>query len=371
MRKDPYKSKEVFEKWLNSIAGKEEIEGLKKINSKLLISFIKDLRLGLNVSNASKKGERSFTRLNHLKQKLVFVLRKLEEREIYDARKASAKDLHSLFSDMRSGVIQTRTGTPYKSTGDYVKDFKTFWHWYQKVEKNKGNMILDITEDLDTRGEKPKFVYFSKKDFENLLQESSYDLKPILALAFDSGMRATELINTKVGDFSNNFGELNIRDEVSKTFGRRIKLVLCPNQIKGYVEKMELNQDDYLCRKNLSMINAELRKIGKKILNPEQTKFKNLTLYAFRHSSACYWLPIYKSESGLKYRFGWKKSDMIHYYTELMGMKDTLKEEDLYVNITKTELEKEVIDLREELTFLKDSVKKLLNVAEAKGGNLT
>ena len=121
MKIDPYKSKERFENWLNSLDGKEEIEGLNELNSKLLISFIKDLRIGINVSNSSKKGERSYTRLNHLRQKLGFIIKKLGKRKVKDVRKATAQDLHSLFSDMRSGVIQTKNGTPYKSTGDYVK----------------------------------------------------------------------------------------------------------------------------------------------------------------------------------------------------------------------------------------------------------
>ena len=42
----------------------------------------------------------------------------------------------------------------------------------------------------------------------------------------------------------------------------------------------------------------------------------------------------------LKYRFGWKKSDKIHYYSELLGMKDTIAEEDLLMDVTKTEIEK-------------------------------
>jgi integrase len=367
---DPYKSKEVFEKWLSSIEGKKEIEGLNEIHSKLLISIIKDLRIGINVSSKNKKGERSFTRLNHLEQKLRLLFRLLQERGISDVRKANPQNLHSLFSDMRSGVIPTKFGTPFKATGDYVKEFKTFWHWYQKVERGKGNLLPDITEDLDKRGEKPKFVYFTKADFENIVQEASYDLKPILALAFDSGMRPTELINVKISDFYNDFKELNIREETSKTFGRRIKLQICSEQIKEFVNKLGLERDDYFCRKNIPTINKELRKIGKKVLTPQQIKFGNLTLYSFRHSSACFWVPRYKSESGLKYRFGWKKSDMIHYYTEFLGMKDTITEEDMYIDITKTDLEKEVGQLRDELQFLKVAVKKLLGAVESGGVKL-
>jgi len=103
MKIDPYKSKERFESWLNSIEDKEEIDGLNSVNSKLFISFIKDLRIGINVSNSSKKGERSYTRLNHLRQKLGFIIRKLEERKIKDIRKVTAQDLHKFFSDMRTG----------------------------------------------------------------------------------------------------------------------------------------------------------------------------------------------------------------------------------------------------------------------------
>lgn len=304
MKRDPYKHKQRFEKWIASIETCEKINGLSEINSQLFLSFIRDLRVGLNVSRSSKKGERSFIRLNTLRGKLAFVIKKLEERGITDIRKVTAKDLHNIFSDMRSGIMQTRLGTPYKSTGDYVKDFKTFWHWYQKVMKNENKLIPDVTEDLDTRGEKPKFVYFSKTDFEKILAEASYDLKPIVALAFDSGARVTELLNIKVSDLVDDFKELNIRDEVSKTFGRRIKLMICSDQIKNFVKKVELSENDYIYRASIVGINKELREIAKRVLKPDQIKYKNLTLKDFRHSSACFWLPRYKSESALKYRFG-------------------------------------------------------------------
>ena len=290
----------------------------------------------------------------------------LEKRGITDISKVTAIDLHNYFSEMRSGIIHTNNGAAYKSTGDYVKVFKTFWHWYQKIMKNENVTIPDITEDLDTRGEKPKFVYFTKQDFENILLKASYDLKPFIALAFDSGARVTELLNTKVSDFMDDFKELNIRDEVSKTFGRRIKLMICSEQLRNYVLKTGLKENDYLCRINLMTLNKELRYLGKKVLSQDQIRYKNLTLKDFRHSSACFWLPRYKSESALKYRFGWKKSDMIHYYTELLGMRDTIKEDDMYVDISKTELEKKVGHLEYELDILKNSINKLVSLAERK-----
>ena len=364
MKRDPYNHKQRFENWINLIENCKIVDGMNEVNSQIFMDFINDFRIGLNVSNLSKKGARSYVRLNTLRVRLAFIIKKFEERGIRNIRKVISKELHNLFSDMRSGVIMTRHGTPYKSTGDYVKIFKTFWHWHQKITKNKNKIILDVTEDLDTRGEKPKFVYFTKTDFENILSRASYDLKPIVALAFDSGARVTELYNIKVSDFLNDFKEMNIRDEVSKTFGRRIKLMICSEQIREYIHRIGLNENDYICRLRTDEINKELRAIAKRVLTSDQIKYKNLTLKDFRHSSACFWLPRYKSESALKYRFGWKKSDMIHYYTEFLGMKDTISDDDMYIDITKTELEKEVEVLRSEMDVLKGSIKKLILIAE-------
>jgi len=88
-------------------------------------------------------------------------------------------------------------------------------------------------------------------------------------------------------------------------------------------------------------------------------------MYDFRHVSCCYWLPRYKSESALKYRFGWKKSEKIHYYSELLGMKDTIAEEDLLVDTTKTEIERRLEKSEQEKDLLHEKLRNMeLQVAE-------
>ena len=79
-------------------------------------------------------------------------------------------------------------------------------------------------------------------------------------------------------------------------------------------------------------------------------------MYDFRHCSCCYWLPRYKSESALKYRFGWKRSDKIHYYSELLGMRDTISEEDLFLDLTKTEIEKQLTKSENKNEILQERV---------------
>lgn len=352
--KDLYNSRNRFNDWIAKVT-KEGVDGLSKANSDILIRFIKDLSVGENISNKSKKGSRSPSRLIHLKDKLFKIFQLLEKRNVKDIKKVKKTQLHNLFNDMREGRIQNRLGTAYKATGDYVKDMKVFWHWHQKTSKNE---VEDITEELDRRGEKPKFVYMTKDETENVIAKASYDTKPILLLAFDSGARVTELMNIKVSDFTDDYNTLEIRHETSKTFGRKIKLKLCSKQIREYVNKMELNQDDFLSQKSAVMLNKELKKL-QKVLPPKKIKDKSLSLYDFRHSSACFWLPIYKSEAGLKYRFGWKKSDMIFYYTELLGMSDTIQDDDMYTDVTKTQLEKDVEMLKQHVMKLEMDKKDL------------
>lgn len=368
MKIDPYRSQETHENWLARL-DLDATKGLSKKNAVLLVDFIKDFSIGLNISKLSKKGARSPIRLNHLRQKVMFTILKLQERGVKDLTKAKEEDLHQLFADMRSGALPNKYGKPYLSTGDYIKDFKTFWHWYQKTEKKKGNEVKDITEDLSTRGEKPKFVYFTEEEFNKMLEKASTDLKPIILLAFSSGARPSEIINIKVGDFSEDFKSLMIRDEVSKTFGRKIKILLGAEQLKTYAQKFNLGNEDFIVRLKLPAINTELRQLGKKILPKERIQFKNLSLLDFRHSSCCFWLPRYKSENALKYKFGWKKSDKIHYYSEFLGMKDTINEDDLYVDVTKTELEKEIADLKENSVSKKDVIElfqKMMNAYNIK-----
>ena len=86
-------------------------------------------------------------------------------------------------------------------------------------------------------------------------------------------------------------------------------------------------------------------------------KINRVGMYDFRHSSSCYWIPRYKSESALKYRFGWKKDSMIHHYSKLLGMRDTIEEQDLTLNSeVKTKLERELEAERNKRNMIEEQV---------------
>lgn len=361
MKIDLYKDKERYLKWKQDVE-KSGIKGLPKENSDLIVRYISDMENGLNVSAKSVKGSRSFIRLNTLRVRLAFVFRGLEVgfgiRNISDLKE---EHICKFFNTMRNGSLKRKDGKEYQSVRDYVKCFKAFWHWYQKVNRKEGKEIDDITSDLDVSAEKPKWVYFNEEQVKRLCDNAKYEYKVLMLFLFDSGVRSpSELLNIRVSDLSNDCKELNVREETSKTFGRRIKLMLCPNTLKGYIKDKQLNPEDYLFSINPLVVNRYLQRLAKRLfgdkISEAGSKFSELTMYDFRHCSCCYWLPRYKSESALKYRFGWKKSDKIHYYSEMLGMKDTISQEDLLVDVTKTEIEKRLIETEKENTILKDRV---------------
>ena len=56
------------------------------------------------------------------------------------------------------------------------------------------------------------------------------------------------------------------------------------------------------------------------------------------------------------FKFGWATERYIHYYSEFRGKRDKISDEDMYVDITKTELEKDVKKLKFENKKIKGQV---------------
>ena len=361
MKIDPYKHKEGYLNWKEKVDGK--IPEISEQNSDLLLKYLQDMENGLNISNNNAKGARSYPRMNNLRQRMLFLIKEFEKRyNLINITQITEEQLHGFFSGMGNGTIQKQNGGCYKSTIDYVKVFKAFWHWHQKINRKKGNKIEDITIDLDTRRTKPEWVYLDEHQIKNLFDNAKPNYKVLIMFMFDTGIRSpTELINIKVSDLIQDCKELNIRDEISKTFGRRIKLMLCSDLLREYIQSKNLQYDDYLFKISPPSVNQYLKRLAKRVLGDKESlagqKYSDLTMYDFRHCSCCYWLPRYKSESALKFRFGWKKSDKIHYYSEMLGMRDTIQEEDLLVDITKTEIEKQLLNSKKENEIMKERMR--------------
>jgi hypothetical protein len=136
--------------------------------------------------------------------------------------------------------------------------------------------------------------------------------------------------------------------------------MLCSELLERYIKDRQLAKGDQIFPISPGAANKYLKNLARRVLgdaeSPAGDKYSNLTMYDFRHCSCCYWLPRYKSESALKYRFGWRKSDKIHYYSELLGMKDTICEDDMFVDVAKTEIEQKLQTTQRENELLREQV---------------
>lgn len=362
---DPHKNKEKFKKW------NKKIETVSKQNEQIIVKYLEDMRKGININPRAVKGKRSYNRLNTQKTRLKRISELLEKNfkitSIAPKEEKGFKELEKtigeLFTRMEEGEIKSRSGKKFLSVRDYIKSFKAFWHWfmvYMKNEKNK--LIPDITEYLTVKEDrKPQFVYFGEvgsisveEGFKKLLNAAKPDYKVLIAFLFDSGIRApTELMNVKRKDITpikdKVYYWLNIRDETAKVFGRKIRLMMCCELLKEYLEEKKFKQEDFIFQISPRVVNQYLSRLGEKVLRK-----KGITMYDFRHNSVCYWLPRYTSESALMYRFGWKDSKMIYYYSEFLGMKDTIKEEDMMIDIAKSDLQKRLEQEKKERELLQE-----------------
>jgi integrase len=346
MKIDPYKNKEIYEHWK---AKGSPIEDISKINANYIRKFIYDLEAGTNVCISNKKGARSFVRLNSYKSKLKVLFISAEKRfNRTDITKLKKEEFNLLCKDLREGKIKRQDGKPYLDAGDYVKSFKSFWHWLQKVNSK----LEDITLEADISRDKPKWVYLDEKQFKKLADSCKPFYKILAYFELDTGLRATECINTRVSDFEDDFKIINVRDEVSKTVGRKFKLMICGDLIKEYVADNKLKDDDLLFYLALGQINKYFKRKAKALFGDKKSKaganYSDFTIGDIRHISACYWLPRYPTQQGMMYRFGWKKSDKIFYYSEFLGMNDNITQEHMLLDVTKTELQQQVESLKKD-----------------------
>ena len=347
MKIDPYDNRRKYLNWKKL----GYVKGITKENSDLIVKYLSDMECGLNVA---RKGTISYIRLNNLKQRLAFLARELEKRlDKKSLVEVSDREIVSFFKQMRDGQILRRNGERYISVPDYVNVFKAFFHWYMRIENDKGREVRDITRYIDTSPiTEPVFVYLSFDDVKKMAENAKYSYKTLIWFLLDSGIRApTELINIKVSDLSVMDKSTNyllfIRDDISKTFGRKIKLLLCSNLLREYIEHKGLSEDDYLFPIIPRSVNQYLKRLAIRSIGKRKTpggeSTTKISMYDLRHASVCYWLPRYKSESAMKYRFGWKKTEMIHYYSKLLGMRDTISEKDLIEDTeVKTRLEQDL-----------------------------
>ena len=138
---DPYKHKERYLAWKEK--NQSVIPGISKENSDLTLHFLNDMEQGLNISSTSKKGARSYIRLNVLKQRLTSLSRAFEKRGNF-----SLFDCYSGYLGMAS---EEKFSSPFILDIDldfFVKNEELFSHKFSIVSDTIIKKYLNLQKNL-------------------------------------------------------------------------------------------------------------------------------------------------------------------------------------------------------------------------------
>src|SRR3989344_8781726 len=239
----------LWENWF--MRNKRNIKGINNRDSKIILKYLKDMSIGLNVSKSHKLACRSPSRLLGLAYSMIS-LSKISINAFQKSLGYLAKtDVHKLFWGLREGTITQPNGKPYsKSSAEKLcATFISFINWRIKHEYfTHGRRIDNVVEFLNSYSTYENvFCYFSKKQLERELSRFEFNERVLLLLLFDSGIRAPiELVNLKGRNitYENKRTMLNVEVFKSTSFSRKFNLTFCSNQIKKYLKRNNVKEDD-------------------------------------------------------------------------------------------------------------------------------
>lgn len=327
---------------------------ITKENEALLKAWCDDWRVGKNVSTV-KGARREVTIINNY--------RRLKTISFFAQRKYGIKDITlitedqilAIFHEMQTGKIVKPNGKHYTTIANFQSRFKVFWRWWTKKNKKEtGKEIPDISADILAERHRPDFVHLTKDEIEKMANQCRHEYKTLLWFYFDSGVRPQEGKFLKVGDIQidgkHNCVWLNIREEIAKkgSFGRRIKLYISGELMTKWVDGKA--KDELLFPMKPPATNKYIKRLSFALFK------KKVHLYDLRHSSVIHYVNIIKKDALLKYRYGWKQSDKIEYYSRYIGLQDDVTEDDLLEQETRTKLEKEVGQLQRQVNLQKEQL---------------
>jgi len=129
--------------------------------------------------------------------------------------------------------------------------------------------------------------------------------------------------------------EVNVRDEIAKTYGRKFELVLCVDKLKSYIRRHKLKPGQRLFpHYNYTIFNKVLQNAFITTFGNKMTKggkpYSNITGYSLRHSGSCYFrFETNVSTDKIRLRGGWSDMRRLDYYTKVVGYKGRISKAEL------------------------------------------
>lgn len=332
------------------------IDGISNKSSEWIMKYLFDLEEGKNLNRGSRKGARSFNRLNAYRHTLTRWAKLLEGKGKASIVDADLNTIHSLMASF-SGDYSPAT------ISSFGRELKAFWNWHMRTQRLEGHEVKDICADLQTAPPKTRFVYITKEQLDEMLPYFDGEEQLLTLFLFDTLVRPPkEVLNLKVKDVYQKDGEvwINIPDEIAKNgMGRTFNLLFTGDAISKHIEGK--NQDDYLFlsqRKYKFSYLPKLKQVAKqlfgdKISHPKaQKRYTELSPYDLRHCGAIH-LRILANKNNnipldaIRQRGGWRDFDMLNYYTQFLGLTGEIRKEALLVEEDKSKIEKRLLEQEE------------------------
>lgn len=324
-----------------------------------IIEFLKDKKIGKWGKKIEKHQEYKYlSQLNSISKHINKPFRFLTE-----------SDTEKLYTDLTDDKITRANGKPYTSgsKNTLIKTFKSYMKWLCE-EKYRDNSKLDynrLAKWMKPFQEVVDIPALSKEEILKLASVNNLRNQALILTLFDTGARSTEFLNIRINDIekieeSDGFYfKIKLRDEFSKTKGRRISCRICKDILDMYLKQR---------RKDIKSNDDVLFDVGypaiRKILQRSRVKIgikKRITPHVIRHSSATYFASILKNPIQLQYRFGWSLADskMAHRYIDA---NEIMEEESSKVikHETISDLKEENDKLKMRLTELENTFKQYM-----------
>jgi len=328
---------------------KKRLKGLKErknISEKEVIAIKEFIRkASLGQINKGKKIEEA--RLQKYLDMLIVPLNYFKK----DLDTLTLKDMEGFIQDLDKNKIKTKTKKSYSDNSK--NDIKRILKIYLKYRIKDTIEFNKLTDWIDLRDKKRTPEYLKEEDIIKLYNScKTAKHRFLIAVLFDTGARAEEFFNIRMGDITEpdtNFPyyKINLKEEYSKTKGRNIGLYWkhSTGAVRDYMKEISgRHRDKPVYSDTYDSARLFINRLGKKILK------RRVYFHLFRHSSATHYAKILKNRQQLCYRFGWQfSSEMPDVYISRAGM----EEQEVGEKIKATEIEelRKRIDQLEQMMY--------------------
>lgn len=277
-------------------------DGFLPENRDLIKRFILDAKLGKTILKRQKKKvglKRLVKYIQDLKKLDTFFNKPLDQ--------VNQKDMEKFIIALEEGQIKTKKNKPYAIETQVVikKMVKKFYKWLQGNNKH----YPDLVEWIDTSFQIKDYKAITKDELNKILtlmtSTEGYKLirnRALISFLFDTGARADEVLNIRLGQIKKDGDSYKVRIEFSKTKPRTISVPLYSSYLEEWMQIHPLKNNDLA-----QLFPIQYKWLHKIVTNAGKLINKKLSPHGLRHSSVSYYCN-HLNRFQLCYRYGWSMS---------------------------------------------------------------